>query len=413
MHDILPAAAGTWRRLEETAADVFAAYGYASIRTPLVEKTELFVRTIGANTDVVEKEMYGFEDRNGESISLRPEGTASVVRSVLQHGLLYQQPLRLWYLGPMFRRERPQRGRTRQFNQIGAEVFGLPGADIEIELLALCRRLWNALGIKGLALELNSLGNTDERAAYRIALVSYLEGFQSELDEDSQRRLLSNPLRILDSKNPQTREILTAAPVMTDYLGPESKQHFEAVQAGLAGLNIDFTLNSRLVRGLDYYSQTVFEWTTDALGAQGTICAGGRYDGLIELQGGKPWPGVGFAMGMERIVELMSTAGGQFDSAPDVYMVLAGDGTQSAGLLLAEQLRDAVPGLKLQMNAGGGSFKTQFRRADRSGASIALVIGEQELADGRAGIKYLREDLEQENIEFAQLAGWLGNLFGQ
>jgi histidyl-tRNA synthetase len=313
----------------------------------------------------------------------------------------------------MFRRERPQRGRTRQFNQIGAEVFGLPGADIEIELLALCRRLWDALGIKGLALELNSLGNTDERAAYRIALVSYLEGFQSELDEDSQRRLLSNPLRILDSKNPQTREILTAAPVMTDYLGPESKQHFAAVQAGLAGLNIDFTLNTRLVRGLDYYSQTVFEWTTDALGAQGTICAGGRYDGLIELQGGKPWPGVGFAMGMERIVELMSTADGQFDSAPDVYMVLAGDGTQSAGMLLAEQLRDAVPALKLQMNAGGGSFKTQFRRADRSGASIALVIGEQELADGRAGIKYLRDDLEQENIEFEQLAGWLENLFGQ
>lgn len=407
MHDILPADAGVWRCLEETAASIFAAYDYAAIRTPLAERTALFVATIGENTDVVEKEMYSFEDRDGKSISLRPEGTASVVRSVLQHGLLYRDPLRLWYMGPMFRRERPQRGRTRQFNQIGAEVFGLPGADIEIELLALCRRLWNRLGIPQLVLEINSLGNAAERDQYRHALVVYLSGFQNRLDDDSKRRLQSNPLRILDSKNPQTREILAAAPVITDYLETESREHFEQLQAGLEDLGIAYTLNTRLVRGLDYYGQTVFEWTTDALGAQGTICAGGRYDSLVEIQGGKPWPGVGFALGMERIVELMTAAGGQFESPPHVYMVLAGEGTQMAGLKLAEQLRDTVPGLKLNMNAGGGSFKSQFRRADRSGAKVALIVGEQELANGRVGVKLLREGSEQQEIDISQLGDWL------
>ncbi len=412
MHDILPANSGVWQRLEDVAAEVFAAYDYSVIRTPLAERTDLFVRTIGENTDVVEKQMYSFEDRNGESISLRPEGTASVVRSVLQHGLLYQQPLRLWYMGPMFRRERPQRGRTRQFNQIGAEVFGLSGADIEIELLALSRRLWDRLDIQGLKLELNSLGDSTERTAYREALVAYLADFKGQLDEDSQRRLESNPLRILDSKNPETGEILTGAPAIIDYLGTESRQHFEEVQAGLDELGIDFTLNNRLVRGLDYYCQTVFEWTTENLGSQGTICAGGRYDSLVEIQGGKPWPGVGFAMGMERIVELMTAANGQFDSPPDAYLVLVGAGTQLAGLRLAEKLRDTVPGLKLNMNAGGGSFKSQFRRADRSGATIALIVGEQELLHSRVGIKYLREESGQEEIEMSQLADWLRNRIG-
>ena len=410
MHDLLPADAGAWQRLEEAAAAIFAAYGYSVIRTPIAEKTDLFVRTIGENTDVVEKEMYSFEDRNGDSISLRPEGTASVVRSVLQHGLLYQQPLRLWYMGPMFRRERPQRGRTRQFNQIGAEVFGLPGADIEIELLALCRRLWGELSIGGLVLEINSLGNSAERTQYREALVTYLSGFLDQLDEDSQKRLHSNPLRILDSKNPQTREILQQAPAITEYLGTESREHFEQVRAGLDELGIAYTINTRLVRGLDYYSQTVFEWTTTELGAQGTICAGGRYDGLVELQGGKPWPGVGFAMGMERIVELMRASGGQFERPPDAYMVLVGEGAQMAGIKLAEQLRSEVPGLKLYMNAGGGSFKSQFRRADKSGAKVAVIIGEQELAADRAGVKHLRESGDQQDVELSKLAGWLRNL---
>ena len=404
MHDILPADAAVWQHLEATAASVFATYDYAQIRTPIAEKTDLFVHTIGENTDVVEKEMYSFEDRNGEYISLRPEGTASVVRSVLQHGLLYQHPLRLWYMGPMFRRERPQRGRTRQFNQIGAEVFGLPGADIEIELLALSRRLWKALGISGLTLEINSLGAGSERRSYREALVTYLADFHNQLDEDSQRRLNTNPLRILDTKNPQTQEILVDAPVLTDHLGSESRVHFDQVLAGLDDLGIAYSLNNRLVRGLDYYSQTVFEWTTEELGAQGTICAGGRYDDLIVIQGGKPWPGVGFAMGMERIVELMQTANGQFESDLDVYMVLVGEGSQSAGLKLAEQLRDQLPELNLCMNAGGGSFKSQFRRADKSGARLALIIGEQELIEGRVGIKFLREIRDQQEIELSSLA---------
>lgn len=413
MHDILPSEAGVWRQLENTAAEVFAAYDYSVIRTPIAERTELFVRTIGENTDVVEKQMYSFVDRNGESISLRPEGTASVVRSVLQHGLLYQHPLRLWYMGSMFRRERPQRGRTRQFHQIGAEVFGVSGTDVEIELLALCRRLWERLGLGGLQLEINCLGSAQERSEYRTALVAFLANYRDQLDEDSQRRLSSNPLRILDSKNQKTREILAGAPTITDYLGTESREHYEQLQVGLESLGIKFVLNTRLVRGLDYYCQTVFEWTTDTLGAQGTICAGGRYDSLVEIQGGKPWPGVGFAMGMERIVELMAAANGQFDSPPDIYMVLAGEGTQAAGLELAEQLRDSVPNLKLHMNAGGGSFKSQFRRADRSGAAVALIVGEQELADGRVGIKFLREDCSQEDIEMSELADWLGRLTGQ
>jgi histidyl-tRNA synthetase len=409
MHDILPSDMAAWHKLESTVRSVFQSYGFGEIRVPVLEKTELFARAIGDATDVVQKEMYSFEDRGGDWLSLRPEGTAGVVRAVLQNGLLYAAPLRLWYMGPMFRRERPQKGRTRQFHQIGAEVFGAPGPDIDAELLAMCQRLWKLLGLQNLRLEINSLGTAEERARYREELHGYFSARFDALDEDSKLRLDRNPMRILDSKNPDLRELIASAPSLQAYLGAESTQHFEGLQQLLETLGVGFTVNPLLVRGLDYYSHTVFEWITDELGAQGTVCAGGRYDGLVEVQGGKPWPGVGFAMGQERLVELMRSRGGIEEAVPDAYLVMVGEAAQAAGLLLAETLRAGMPGLRLLTNLGGGSFKSQFKRADRSGAGLALILGEEELQKQEVSIKPLRTDGEQVRVPFQGLSQWLEN----
>ena len=407
MHDIPPSELPDWQRLEQIAKDVFASYGYDEIRVPVVEKTELFVRAIGDATDVVEKEMYTFEDRNGTLLSLRPEGTAGVVRAVLQNGLLYAAPVRLWYQGPMFRRERPQRGRTRQFHQFGVEVFGANGPDIDAELQVMCQRLWQALGLKGLRLEINSLGTPVERARFVHELYAFLSSSKEQLDEDSIRRLERNPMRILDSKNPALQELLQDSPSLQDHLGRDSMQHFDEFKSLLDAMEVPYVVNPRLVRGLDYYSHTVFEWITDELGAQGTICAGGRYDGLVEIQGGKPWPGVGFAMGQERLVELLRTQSPSNRLAPHVYFVMAGEGTTERGMQLAEQLRQNVNGIRLQINLGGGSFKSQFKRADRSGAALALVLGEDELQHDAVTIKHLRDDSEQKRLALDEITRWL------
>jgi histidyl-tRNA synthetase len=413
MHDILPSDMHLWHQLEKTVRTVFSSYGFSEIRIPVVEKTELFARAIGEATDVVEKEMYSFEDRNGDFLSLRPEGTAGVVRAAIQNNLLYAAPLRLWYMGSMFRRERPQKGRTRQFHQVGAEVFGAAGPDIDAELLVMCQRIWRGLGLSGLRLEINSLGTADERSQYRKELHGFLSANSQELDADSLRRLDRNPLRILDSKNPEVQNLLKDAPSLYDYLGDESNQHFSACRSLLEAFGVNYTVNPRLVRGLDYYSHTVFEWITDQLGAQGTVCAGGRYDGLVEIQGGRPWPGVGFAMGQERLVELMRNQAEPEPEVPHVYLVLAGAGSVENGLKLAEQLREHVPGIRAQSNLGGGSFKSQFKRADRSGARLAIVLGEDELRLGQATIKHLRDDMSQEQVALDQLSTWFRQWLGQ
>jgi histidyl-tRNA synthetase len=407
MHDVLPSDIHLWHKLESTVSDVFSRYGFNEIRIPVVEKTELFARAIGDATDVVEKEMYSFQDRNGDLLSLRPEGTAGVVRAVLQNSLLYASPVRLWYMGPMFRRERPQKGRTRQFHQVGAEVFGAPGPDIDAELQAMCQRIWRDLGLKDLRLEVNSLGTSHERARYREHLHGFLSGHKDDLDADSIRRLDRNPLRILDSKNPAMQALLEDAPVLSDFLGEESNKQFSQFLGLLDSFDVSCVVNPRLVRGLDYYSQTVFEWISDELGAQGTVCAGGRYDGLVEIQGGRPWPGVGFAMGQERLVELMRSQTEPGRKPPHVYLVMAGEGTIEGGLVLAEKLRERVTGIRIQSNLGGGSFKSQFKRADRSGAPLALVLGEDELRLSRATIKHLRDDAPQEQVALADLDSWL------
>jgi histidyl-tRNA synthetase len=407
MHDIPPSEMHLWHKLEARVREVVAAYGFEEIRIPVVEKTELFARAIGDATDVVEKEMYTFEDRNGDRLSLRPEGTAGVVRAVLQNGLLYAAPVRLWYQGPMFRRERPQKGRTRQFHQVGAEVFGSAGPDIDAELLAMCGRLWRSLGIEGLRLEINSLGTAAERQRFRQELHAFLTVRKDRLDSDSRRRLDRNPLRILDSKNPDVQTLLGDAPVLSDFLGEESREHFAGFRRYLDGFGLKYVVNPRLVRGLDYYCHAVFEWISDDLGAQGTVCAGGRYDGLVEIQGGRPWPGVGFAMGLERLVELMRVQAGTERQAPHIYMVMAGEGTTQGGLKLAEKLRDAVTGLRIQSNLGSGSFKSQFKRADRSGAELALVLGEDELRHGLATIKHLRDESGQHQLSHIELEEWL------
>ncbi|KAA9132027.1 histidine--tRNA ligase [Marinihelvus fidelis] len=407
MHDIPPAEMSTWQRFEREARAVLGAYAFEEIRTPIVEKTAVFTRAIGEATDVVEKEMYTFEDRNGDSLSLRPEGTAGVVRAALQNGLLYAAPIRLWYMGPMFRHERPQKGRTRQFHQVGAEVFGAPGPDVDAELLAMGERLWARLGLDDVQLEINSLGNTDERVAYREALVEYMSAHAESLPEDARERLARNPLRILDSKDPDVQARLADAPVLGDFLGDESRAHFDGLRERLDRLGIGYRVNPRLVRGLDYYCHTVFEWVTQSLGAQGTICAGGRYDGLVELQGGKPWPATGFAMGAERIVALMNDLGAGETVAPHAYVVAVGDVAGPEAQRLAEQLRDANGDLRVQMNAGGGSFKAQFKRADRSGAPLALVLGDDEVAAGQVTVKHLREDLPQETVSLADLNQWI------
>ena len=409
MHDLLPNQIGLWQRLEDGARRLLESYGYQEIRTPLVEVTELFKRSIGEVTDIVEKEMYSFPDRHGDSLSLRPEGTASCVRAAIEHGLL-DQPRRLWYRGPMYRHERPQQGRYRQFHQIGVEVFGLEGPDIDQEVLFLTARLWRTLGLTGLRLEVNSLGEAEERAAYRTELVAYLEAHHCHLDEDSRRRLLTNPLRVLDSKNPELREVIAGAPILLDHLGEASRQHFAAFLAGLEDAGIPYEVNPRLVRGLDYYNRTVFEWITDDLGAQGTVCAGGRYDGLVAQLGGRPTPAVGFAMGLERLVALLGHAAASDPAAPpalDAYLVAVGDAAQSAAPALAERLRDLTPDLRLQCHCGGGSFKSQFKKADRSGACFALVLGEGELARGVLGVKPLRGEGDQRDLPMAELGPYL------
>lgn len=414
MNDILPADAPLWELFENTVQSVLKSYGFQQIRTPIVEPTALFARGLGAVTDIVEKEMYSFVDSmNGDHLTLRPESTAGVVRSVLEHNLTYDGPKRLWYAGPMFRHEKPQRGRYRQFHQVGAEALGFSGPDIDAELIMLCQRLWDDLGLQNIRLELNSIGNADERSRHRADLVAYFEEHKDLLDSDAQRRLYSNPLRILDTKNPAMQVMVNAAPKLLDYLGGESRAHFEGVQKILRHNSIPFTINPRLVRGMDYYNRTVFEWVTDQLGSQGTVCGGGRYDPLIEMFGGKPTPACGFAIGVERLLELMKANGEQF--APnqcDVYVVHQGEAAQLQAFVIAERLRDA--GLDVVLNcasaSGGGSFKSQMKRADASGASYAVIIGDDEVANGVAAVKTLRtENMEgnQTTVPFEAVADYL------
>ncbi|MDN3610801.1 histidine--tRNA ligase [Vibrio ostreicida] len=391
MNDCLPSQSPLWQKVENTVKNVISAYGYNEVRMPLVESTHLFSRAIGEVTDVVEKEMYTFEDRNGDSLTLRPEGTAGCVRAGIENGLLYNQEQRLWYMGPMFRHERPQKGRYRQFHQCGVEVFGLGGPDVDAELIMMTARLWRQLGIdKHVRLELNSIGSLDARADYRSALVGFLEKHIDVLDDDCKRRMKTNPLRVLDTKNPQVQAILGDAPRLSEYIDQESQQHFSDLCELLDAAGIEYTVNERLVRGLDYYNRTVFEWITESLGAQGTICGGGRYDGLVEQLGGKPTFGVGFAMGLERLVLLLETL--ELTSVRrdvDVYMVTAGEGTMMAGMKLAESLREQVPGLRVMNHFGGGNFKKQFKRADKVGAAVALVLGENEVIDNSVVLKDL------------------------
>jgi len=409
MHDILPEETSAWRWLEQQLEQILSAYGFDEIRLPLLERTELFMRAIGQGTDVVEKEMYAFDDRNGESICLRPEGTAGVVRAALQHGLLNPPGIKLWYRGPMFRYERPQKGRQRQFHQTGVEVFGLQEASTDVELLALGTRLWRGLGIDGLVeLELNTLGDRADRLNYREALVAFLRPHADALDEDSRRRLETNPLRIFDSKLATTQEILRDAPRLIDLIGDEARAHFDQVCAMLDQLGICYRLNPGLVRGLDYYCRTVFEWTTDALGAQGTICAGGRYDELVEIQGGRPTPGIGFAMGMERLLELLSRERDCFSAEPHAYLL--GDDAAER-LVLAERLRDDWHELRVLTDLQGGSFKAQFKRADRSGAALALVLGEDEIREKRVTVKFLKQGREQQSVPRDRLLAWLRDIF--
>ena len=406
MNDILPAQSPVWQYLEGTVKETLASYGYDEIRMPIVEQTNLFKRSIGEVTDIVEKEMYTFEDRNGDSLTLRPEGTASCVRACEEHGLLYNQTQRLWYTGPMFRHERPQKGRYRQFYQIGVETFGMATADIDAEVILMTARLWKQLGLTdAVTLQLNTLGSNEARANYRDALVEYLGERKDQLDEDSQRRLVTNPLRVLDSKDPKTQALLVDAPSLHDYLEAESREHFNGLKRMLDAAGVAYEINPRLVRGLDYYCKTVFEWVTTALGAQGTVCAGGRYDGLVEQLGGKPTPAVGFAMGVERLVLLLETCGkvAHLSLLPHVYLVVS-DGLEAQGLALAEQLRSAVPSLRLLMHCGGGKFKKQIKKADESGALLALVLGEDEAATGQVAVKYLREDKPQQVISQAEAA---------
>jgi len=396
-NDVLPAEAAAWQFLHATAAEVFAAYGYGEIRLPVLERTELFERSIGEATDVVEKEMFTFKDRENDSLTLRPEFTAGVVRAGLEHGLLHNQQQRLWSAGPVFRHERPQAGRYRQFHQLNAEAYGMAGPDIDVELIALSARLLKRLGLSGIVrLELNSLGTTESRQKYRAALIEFLRGREAQLDESSRRRLATNPLRALDSKDPGTQKAVADAPSLMDFLDDESAAHFRAVQEGLDALGLAHALNSRIVRGLDYYSRTVFEWTTDRLGAQGTVLAGGRYDGLVESLGGSRTPAVGWAAGCERLIMLMKEAGAALpDGAPHAYLCWLDEPSRQAGARLAEQLRDALPALRLVLNAGGGKLPAQLKRADKSGARLALILGEQETARQAVQVKWLERALRQ------------------
>jgi len=411
MNDILPEQSAAWQYLEAVLRDVIHAHGYREIRLPLVERTGLFKRSIGEVTDIVEKEMYTFEDRNGDSLTLRPEGTAGCVRACMEHGLLYNQVQRLWYAGPMFRHERPQQGRYRQFHQIGVEAYGMEGPDIDAEIILMTAQMWQALGLERVELQINSLGTTASRAAYRGALVEYFRDCSADLDTDSRRRLESNPLRILDSKNPDMQHVIGNAPRLPDFLDADSQAHFAGLLALLDAAGVACTLNPRLVRGLDYYSNTVFEWVTDRLGAQGTICAGGRYDGLVEYLGGRAIPAVGFALGLERLIALLKATGRPLpDGNPHVYLVLGGEQGIRRGMVFAAQLRARLAGLRLQTNCGDGSFKSQFKRADRSGAGIALVIGDDEARQGLVTVKRLRAGAEQETLPEAAVARRLADL---
>lgn len=407
MNDLLPDQSPVWQYLESTVKTVLQSYGYAEVRTPIVEQTELFKRSIGEVTDIVEKEMYTFEDRNGDSLTLRPEGTASCVRAAEQHGLLYNQVQRFWYTGPMFRHERPQKGRYRQFHQIGAEAFGMQGPDIDAEVILMTARLWRQLGIEqAVELQINTLASSAARHAFKDDLVAYLETRKDALDADSQRRLTTNPLRILDSKDPNTQALLDSAPNFNDYIDEESRTHFEQLCALLDAAGVNYVVNPRLVRGLDYYGKTVFEWVTSALGAQGTVCAGGRYDGLVEQLGGRHTPAVGFAMGVERLVLLLE----ELDVVPaaarqlvDVYMIAIGDENLAPAMAVAETLRSDA-GIKVQLHCGGGSFKSQMKKADRSGAHLALLMGSEEREAGEVAVKPLRSAAGQIRLPIEKLA---------
>ncbi|MBD1576671.1 MULTISPECIES: histidine--tRNA ligase [Vibrio] len=410
MNDCLPTQSPLWHKVEDAVKNVVSSYGYSEIRMPIVEVTNLFKRAIGEVTDVVEKEMYTFEDRNGDSLTLRPEGTAGCVRAGIENGLIYNQEQRLWYMGPMFRHERPQKGRYRQFHQVGVETFGINGPDVDAELIMMTARLWRELGIdKHVRLELNSIGSIESRANYRTVLIEFLEQHIDVLDEDCKRRMYTNPLRVLDTKNPAVQAILGDAPQLADYLDDDSREHFAGLCELLDAAGIEYQVNQRLVRGLDYYNKTVFEWITESLGAQGTVCAGGRYDGLVEQLGGKPAPAVGFAMGLERLVLMMETLELNDVRKPvDVYLVTAGEGTLINGMKLAEELREKVSGLRLMTHFGGGNFKKQFKRADKVGASIALVLGENEVAEKTVVVKDLTGG-EQQTLAQSELAAYLAN----
>jgi histidyl-tRNA synthetase len=415
MHDVLPDQTPLWQYAEKILRDVLGSYGYSEIRLPIVEKTELFKRSIGEVTDIVEKEMYTFDDRNGDSLTLRPEGTAGCLRACLEHGLLHNQVHRLWYYGPMYRHERPQKGRYRQFIQLGVETYGMSGPDIDAELILLMDRLWKKLGVRDkVRLQLNSLGTIAERLVYRETLVKYFQAHLSELDEDSLRRLETNPLRILDTKNPAMLQLVANAPELMAYLGEESLSHFKTLTATLDDLGISYEITTRLVRGLDYYSKTVFEWVTDELGSQGTVCAGGRYDGLIEQLGGKPNFAVGFAMGIERLLALIEVSGNLPQTrAVDVFMIRVGDAAEQEGMRFAELIRNEVPGLKLQVNCGGGSFKSQFKKADKIGAEYAIILGDDEVSRGEFSIKSLRSEQAQKTLTQEQTITFLQDFLGQ
>ncbi len=410
MHDILPGESRLWQFVEETAKSVFDSFGYQQIRTPVMEQSALFHRAIGEVTDIVEKEMYSFDDRNGDSLTLRPEGTAGVVRACIENGLLHNQIQRLWYQGAMFRHERPQKGRYRQFHQMGVEAFGMQGPDVDLEILLMTARLWQQLGLDGAELQLNTLGTVQERTIYRQQLVKYLSQHRGSLDEESKRRLSSNPLRVLDSKNPEVQQVVNDAPLLMEYLGDESRFHFEQICEGLQKAGVDYTVNPRLVRGLDYYVLTVFEWVSDRLGAQGTICAGGRYDGLVEQLGGKPTPAVGFGMGLERVISLLEEDPPvNMKKSADIYFVASGD-TEIKAQLIANKLRRNMTDVQIVTNCGGGSFKSQFKKADRSGARFALILGEDELQRGVVGVKSLREDRAQKEVLINDLPNYLEGL---
>lgn len=416
MNDYLPADTAVWQRIENTLKRILTSYGISEIRTPIVEHTPLFQRAIGEVTDVVEKEMYSFQDREENvSLTLRPEGTAGCVRAGIEKGLLYNQEQRLWYIGPMFRHERPQKGRYRQFHQLGAEVFGLSGPDIDAELIMMTARWWRELGIaEHVTLELNSIGSLQARTNYREALVSFLEQHKDKLDEDCKRRMYTNPLRVLDSKDKVVQELLNDAPALFDYLDEESKVHFDGLCAILDAAGIQYRINQRLVRGLDYYNRTVFEWVTTALGSQGTVCAGGRYDGLVEQLGGHNTPAVGFAMGLERMVLLVQSVNPDFVSettVTDIYLASFGEGSQVAAMMLAEQIRDSLPGVRIMTNYGGGNFKRQLSRADKNGARIALILGEDEIANGTVTVKELATG-EQQTLAQSGLSARLSELLG-